>query len=141
MIDQDPQLIYTEMNFRIDHVFRQLAEISLSDGSLIDVGVPGGRIKSPNGEILSPDWLKPLQYYVQPGRKYLIQFFHDKRGGFFRTGQFWDLSSGKVQSEFPDEIERAEQGKSAIAGMSVDDLAKYFPSILPEEPKKDDVKK
>jgi hypothetical protein len=141
MIDNDSQLIYTEENFRIEHVFRQPAGMSLSSGSLIDAGREGGRIKSPKGDILSPGWLRPSEYSVQLGHKYLMQFSYDTQAGFYWTGQYWDLSSGRVQVEGPIETERAAQGKSAIAGMSVEDLVKSFPSILPDEPKKDESKK
>jgi len=81
-INSDDQLIYTEMNFRVEHVFRQPEGSSLSSGSLIDAGMPGGRIKSPNGEIISSQ-IQPSQYSVQLGHKYLMQFFSCIAGRLF----------------------------------------------------------
>jgi len=134
-INHDPELIYSEMNFRVEQVFRQPSNLSLSNGSLVDVGITGGRIKSIKGDTVSPGWLRPSKYGPQPGHKYLIQLLYEPKGLVFIAGNRWDISSGKVEVEGFIETARAAQGKSAIAGMSVADLVNYFPSILPEEPK------
>jgi hypothetical protein len=136
-INNDPELIYSEMNFRVEQVFRQPTNLSLSTGSLVDVGITGGRIKSTKGDVVSPGWLKPLKYGLQLGHKYLIQFLYEPQGEVFIAGKRWDISSGKVAVEGSIESARAAQGKSAIAGMSVTDLVNHFPSILPDEAKKE----
>jgi hypothetical protein len=135
-VNHDPELIYTEMNFRVDNVFRQPDMLSISPGSFVDVGLAGGRIISGDGKVDSPGWLRPVRYGVQPGRQYLIQFLYEPKGGVFLAGAHWDVSSGKVETEGAEESERAASGKSAIAGLSVAELVNRFPSILPDAPKK-----
>jgi hypothetical protein len=140
-INHDPELIYTEMNFRVEHVFRRPASVALSTGALVDAGITGGRIKTTAGDVVSPGWLRPLKYGPQLGHKYLIQFLYESQGAVFIAGKRWDISSGKVEMEGPQETARAAQGKSAIAGKSVTDLVNYLPSILPGAPEKEDPEK
>lgn len=140
-INHDSELIYTEMNFRIEYVFRQPATLSFSAGSVVDAGLAGGRIKTTAGDVVSPGWLRPLKYSPQLGHKYLIQFLYEPQAEVFLGAKRWDISSGKVEVEGPEETARAAQGKSAIAGKSVTDLVNYFQSILPGEPKKEDPEK
>jgi hypothetical protein len=130
-IDPDYQLTYTELNFRIEKVFKQAASLSLSSESLIDADMPGGRIKSPNGDILSFR-IAPFPYFFLLGHKYLVHLSYQAQGGFFFAGKRWDISSGRVQPDDPGEIGRAAHGKSSIAGKSVTDLVNYLPSVLPD---------
>jgi hypothetical protein len=133
-IDPDDRLIYTEMNFRIEQIFRQPADVSVSVGSLMDVDMPGGRIKMPNGEVQS--WkVGPLPYFFQLSHKYLVQFVYQTPGDFFWAGKDWDLSSGQVQPDDVLEVYRAAHGTSLIDGMPVEDLVNYLPSVLPQERK------
>jgi hypothetical protein len=134
-IDPDFQRIYTEMNFRVDVVLKTPSGLSLSTGSVVDVGISGGRIKSPNGEI-SSFLMQPAPHYYQLGHKYLVQFLYHAQGDFFSSGARWDVSSGTVQPDDDREIARASIGKSTIVGMSLADLVRYLPSVLPEELKK-----
>jgi hypothetical protein len=139
-IDPEYQLIYTEMNFRVEQVFKKSASLSLSGGSLIDADIIGGRIKSPTGEINSLR-VGPHRYFFQVGHKYLLLLSYQPTGGFYWAAKRWDLSSGKVEPDGPLEIERAARGKSSIAGMSIADLVNYLPSVLPDEPRTDESNK
>jgi hypothetical protein len=130
MIDNDPALIYSEMNFRIEHIFKKPDNLSLSVGDLIDAGIAGGRLKTSERGSVSPTWLRPADHYYRKGHKYLMQLAYEAQGGFFYAYTRWDISSGKVQPDGPVEIERANRGESAIAGMSVTDLIRYLPSLL-----------
>lgn len=134
-IDPDRQLIYTEMNFRIEQVFKQPSSLLVSSGSLVDADIPGGCVKLPDGNVSS--WqVWPQKYSFQLGHKYLVQFVYQMPGDFFWAEKRWDLSSGKVQPDDPMEIYRAAHGKSSIDGMSVPDLFRYLSLqyVLPDEP-------
>jgi hypothetical protein len=45
--------------------------LSLSDGALVDAGVPGGRVKTSKGEIVTSR-VEPKKYEFQPGHRYLL---------------------------------------------------------------------
>jgi hypothetical protein len=133
-VDPDDQLLYTEMNFRLEDVVKQSASLSLSAGMLVDADIPGGRVKTTKGDIVSSQ-ITPQQYFLQLGHKYLLHLSHQESGGFFWADKRWDLTSGKVQPDDVLEIHRNAIGKSSIAGMSVAELLNYLPSVLPEDSK------
>jgi hypothetical protein len=134
-INQDPALIYTEMNLHIDHLFRQPSELNLSNGEVVDVGIKGGRIKDPTGHIQEAGWFGPMKHSLQPDHKYLLQLLYDPQDGVLIPGAHWDLSSGTVQTEASTERGGAARPASAISGMTTDELTARFASILPPDPK------
>src|ERR1700735_81055 len=132
-IGQDYELLYTEMNFRVEQIFKQPEALALSSGALIDAAFPGGRIKSANGKIFTQR-IEPHDHSLQPGHKYLVQFLYIPQGDFFVANAWWDVSSGKVESVSPLEAYRIAHGRFSIVGMSVPDLINYLPKALPDEP-------
>jgi len=132
-IGQDYELIYTEMNFRVEQIFKEPEGLSLSSGALVDAAFPGGRIESPNGKIFTSR-IEPQQHGLQPGHRYLLQLLYEAEGGFFMANASWDISSGKVESDSPVEAYRIAHGRFSIVGMSVPDLINYLPKALPDEP-------
>lgn len=131
-LDSANRLIYTEINFRVDRVFRQPADVSLSAGNIIDEGLPGGRLRSSSGTTTTLA-VSPHEYFWQPGHKYLLQLSYDRETDYFIPLKRWDLTSGRVQADQPDEADRAARGESIINGMSVDSLIRSLPSVLPNE--------
>lgn len=131
--DADLKYIYTEMNFRVEHLFRAPPGSNLDTGSTVDVDIPGGRLKMTDGHIITSGDLRPRQYSLQPGHKYLIQLLYEPDGNFFYPGQYWDITSGKVVVEGSQTGKSESQQKSLIAGMSVPTLLEQFPSILSAE--------
>ena len=134
-IDPDYELLYTEKNFRLDRVLRGIPNATIAEGSLIDVGGPGGQIIAPNGKVSSFQ-VRPLSWDFQIGHKYLVQFFYEPNGQFFSSGQEWDVTSGKVEPDIPPEKYRADHGQSAIDGMSLGEVEKRLPAILAEQANK-----
>ncbi len=132
-VGQDYELIYTEMNFRAEQIFKEPEGLSLSSAALVDAAIPGGRIESPNGKIFTSR-IEPQQHGLQPGHKYLLQLLYEPQGGFFMANASWDISSGKVESDSPVEAYRIAHGRTSIVGMSVPDLVNYLPKALPDEP-------
>jgi hypothetical protein len=132
-VDHDYELLYTEVNFRVESVLKLPEGLSLSDGALVDAGIPGGRVKTPKGEI-STSRVDPQKYALQPGHQYLLQLLYEPKGEFFVANQRWDLTSGKVEPYTGIALERLANKNSAIVGMTVPELIKYLPSVLPDEP-------
>ena len=132
-VDHDYELLYTEINFRVENVLKLPEGLSLSDGALVDAGIPGGRVKTPKGEILTSR-VEPQKYALQPGHRYLVQLLYEPKGEFFVANQSWDLTSGKVEPYTGIALERLANKNSAIVGMSVPELIKYLPEVLPDEP-------
>jgi hypothetical protein len=132
-IGRDYELLYTEMNFRVEQVFKEPEGLSLSSGALVDAAFPGGRIESPGGKIFTSR-IEPQQRGLRPGHKYLLQLLYEPQGGFFMANASWDISSGKVESDSPVEAYRIAHGRTSIVGMSVPDLINYLPRALPDEP-------
>jgi hypothetical protein len=131
--DRDYELLYTEMNFRVEQIFKQPEGLSLSGGALVDAAIPGGRIESPNGKVFTSR-IEPEQRGLQPGHKYLLQLLYEPQGAFFLANACWDVSSGKVESDSPVEAYRIAHGRFSIVGMSLSDLINYLPKALPDDP-------
>ncbi|MGB8543658.1 MAG: hypothetical protein WCD49_18665 [Candidatus Acidiferrales bacterium] len=132
-VDHDYELLYTEVNFRVENVLKLPEGLSLADGVLVDAGIPGGRVKTSKGEIVTSR-VEPQRYALQPGHRYLLQLLYEPKGEFFVANQRWDLTSGKVEPYTDAQLERLANKNSAIVGMSVPELIKYLPSVLPDEP-------
>jgi hypothetical protein len=132
--DPDYDVIYSEMNFRVEHVVRTPNSIRLSTGDLIALDFRGGRIKTAQGNTVS-SLLSPSQYFYQPGHTYLLQLLHVDQGDFFFSHKRWDVTSGTVQPDDVGEIDRAGRGASMLNGMPVNALINFLPSALPDEPK------
>jgi hypothetical protein len=136
-IDPEYHLIYTERDFRLDTVIRAPDSLHLSAGMLITSDLPGGRIKTPQGDTVSSlPPISPRQYDLRRGRKYLLKLLHGDQADLFSVVKQWDLSSGTVQPNDLGEMDRVARGESAIKGMSENDLINYLQSVLPAEPKK-----
>ena len=132
-VDHDYELLYTEMNFRVENVLKLPEGLSLSDSALVDAGLSGGRVRTPKGEIATSR-VEPKKYEFQPGHRYLLQLLYEPRGEFFVANQRWDLTSGRVEPYTRIALERLANKNSAIVGLTVPELIKYLPSVLPDEP-------
>jgi len=132
-VDHDYELLYTEINFRVENVLKLPEGLSLSDSALVDAGVPGGRVKTPKGEVVTSR-VDPKKYEFQPGHRYLLQLLYEPKGEFFVANERWDLTSGKVEPYTGIALERLANKNSTIVGMTVPELIKYLPSVLPDEP-------
>jgi hypothetical protein len=136
-IDPDYHFLYTEMSFRINDVIRAPDNLNLSAGMLIDSDIPGGKVKTPEGNAISSEPpISPGSYYPQPGHRYLLRLLPVPKGNFLSVNRQWDLSTGSVQPDDLPGIDRAARDDSAIKGMSEGELINYLQTALPAEPKK-----
>jgi hypothetical protein len=129
-IDPDFQLLYTEINFRIDQVIHQPRTSSLTHGMSFDIIFNGGRIKKPNGEIVS--WLlSPSRHSFQPGHTYLLQIIGPSCvNGVCYTGDRWDVSTGIAVPETDYLIGFALSGASRISGKTTQEAIAYMQSAF-----------
>lgn len=131
-IDTAQHLVYTEINLQVENVISKPEGLSLSAGSSIDIGISGGRIKSPSGNVVNSG-LQPRQYDFQLGHKYLLQLLYEPQGRFFLPQKRWDLTSGVVKPDQAQELDRVARGDAVIDGMTEQDVKNYLTSVLSSE--------
>jgi hypothetical protein len=132
LLSSTQRCIYTEIHYRIQHVFDESAVShrfpDAREGGQIEALIGGGTIRAPWGKTISYSF-SPQAYAPQPGHTYLLLFVsHDPN--IYLEQKRWDLTSGAVEAESPDEKLRATQGRSAIAGMTVSQLTTYMEDKL-----------
>ncbi len=117
-IDPDYQLLYTEVSFKVEQVIRNSKTVSFSPGMMFDVDIMGGRVKTPNGDLVSR-LLVPQARSPQPGRNYLIKILPAGAGSWLFQ-QRWDISSGKVAEH-----------NSVLSGKTTSEAVSYLELVLP----------
>jgi hypothetical protein len=125
-------ILYTELTFTIDSIVAQPTTSSLSVGSRFDVDAPGGRVKLPDGHLVS-FLIKPSQHSVQPGHTYLMQIKPFESGDLFMFYRYWDVTSGVVVPDQDSEIERTANGTSIISGKSEQDALTALRRAIAED--------
>jgi hypothetical protein len=133
-VDPSEKQLYTEMNFRIDTLFRQPESMHLAPGALVDVSRFGGMAKTHRGKIVRSRNVNPSKYDFQLGHKYLVCLYPNKTGDFVPSSR-WDLTSGTVQPQDQQEMNRAARGESKLTGMTESELISYLRSALATTPK------
>ena len=127
-IDPQYQLLYTEESFNVVRVIRQPSKGSLAAGAVFAIDHAGGTILTPQGDTVT--WgFEPYLYSEQPGHTYLMQLTQGSANQFL-VGKYWDVTTGRLVAEEPDDYARAAAGKSKLIGLSVSDAVKYLASML-----------
>jgi hypothetical protein len=129
-VDSVHQIIYTEMNFKVIEVVRQPQSLALMTGSRFDIGVLGGRIRMPDGTIVT-SYVNPQTHFVQPDHTYLLDLNYESANQYYFVDKRWDLTSGKVAPDTEDEIARAFRRSSVLDGLSMSEAIQYLDSVLP----------
>ncbi len=130
-IDEEFKLVYTEINFRIDTIISQPDTTGISENAVMDVGIPGGMLRTSSGQVISSR-VEKQQYAFQLGHRYLLQLTKDPQlAGEFTVNKRWDITSGYARPDTPDEVDRADHGQSSIAGLSVPALLDFLKRQLP----------
>jgi hypothetical protein len=129
-VDPDFQLLYTEMNFKINQVVHQPSSSSLAPGMSFDMDIEGGKIKKANGDIVSWHIFDSSRYFVQPGHTYLMQIGSMGLEGLYYVGERWDVSTGKAVPDTDDLVGYALSGSSIISGRTTREAIAYLQSVL-----------
>jgi hypothetical protein len=134
-VDPQEDLLYTEINVRVDRVIKAPADLSIARGALLDVAMPGGTLRMATGKTITSPFVIPSQYGPKPGHAYILQLLYNAKFGVFTDYRRWEVSSGVVQ---PDDVVaalRAAHGKSKLTGLSLGAAVEYLQSALPTETK------
>jgi hypothetical protein len=109
---------------------RRPQSAGLAEDGSIDVDFAGGRVKTPDGQLVS--WrVSPIRYCVQSGHTYLMPLTEHPGGSYDDINKEWDVITGKVVADRPDDIARAEKSRSKLSGRSLPDVVLYLESALP----------
>jgi hypothetical protein len=115
--------IYTEVIFRVDHLFQGAARGHAVPSAEITVCLRGGTVRTVDGQIISY-LTDPREYFMQPGRTYLlVGAAYTADGDFFESGTpQWDLSDGVVRANFSEARAKARGQESTLIGLTKEDL-------------------
>ena len=116
--------IYTEVTFKVDHVFKDAIRGHAAEGAEITVIVRGGTVLTKGGDVISY-LTDPNEYFMQPGRTYLMLGEHYHADGeFYESGGAprWDLSDGFVRANFSEERAKAMGRESTLVGLTRQEL-------------------
>jgi hypothetical protein len=114
--------IYTEITFYLTHVFEDSSN-QLATGSRMTVIVPGGTVRDASGRTMS-FLTHPRQYFVAPGKSYLLAVSFRTAGEFFILGKNWEIAGGVVKPNF------VSRRPSAFAGLTLKQLIDAIPVDL-----------
>jgi len=117
-------LPYTEMYFKIERVVASPSTQAFSEGELLSMDIPGGRLRTPTGEIRTIG-VYPMSHYFQVGNTYLVQL-RPSVAGTFSASKRWKVANGILVPDTDQEISRSKKGGSALQGRSVDDASAFI---------------
>ena len=126
--DGTASFLYTEVNITVDTVLNQPKTSSLTDGSMIDITLLGGKLQTKDGAVHSFD-LEPSRYALEPNHRYILALWVEPNGSFGVHKQ-WDVTDGTVQvSSRVDEV-HVQKGESQVVGLSVPSAISLIQSAL-----------
>jgi hypothetical protein len=116
--------VYTEVTFHVSNVFQDVSGRAARDSD-ITVALRGGTVKTADGKVISY-LTDPRSYFIQPQRTYLLVLSHHADGDFYSRAGDWDISDGVVRANSDRDSRIAQQGKSALVGLTKDQLIRLL---------------
>ena len=114
--------LYTEITLHVDQVFEDRTGSGHPfTGRDITVTVYGGTVLLPSGKPLSIN-TQPRKLFLQPDHKYLLVLSYHNEGDFYSHLDNWDISDGTVQPNSLRTRYVARSGRSALAGIPVQQI-------------------
>jgi hypothetical protein len=126
--DGTAQFLYTEVNFHVDTVIKQPATSSLAAGSVIEMALYGGNVRTKDGVVHS-FYLSPSKYALEPSHRYILALWVEPNGIFIAHKQ-WDVTNGTVQVSSIIDEEHVRTGKSQLVGLSVAGAISFIQNAL-----------
>lgn len=120
VLSQSQRSIYTEISFTLDHSF-EAPNDPLAAGTTITVAIAGGSVQTSGGNLSY--LVDPQDFFIQPGKRYLLVLSYNADGDFYTLVKNWELSGGVVTPNSKLEQTRAAQGKAALASVAEDQIA------------------
>lgn len=118
--------IYTEIHLRLDRVIVPGTDTTPQEGKVVDIGIPGGVIRTPAGAIHQYFRKLASQYELQPGKRYLIQLLLVPNESFYEAEDYWEISNGVAVAVLPSDIAMVKSGLSHLAGLTETDATNYI---------------
>lgn len=122
--------VYTDVTFRVHEVF-QVRAGHAHPGDYIDVSLFGGTVITPAGQVLSY-LVQPRQFFLQPGKRYLLVLTYHDLGDFYQAADDWDISDGVVRPNSSASLRRTREGRSSLSGLATDQLPRALYGLLSE---------
>ena len=72
----------------------------------------------------------PQDFFIQPGKRYLLVLSYNADGDFYTLVKNWELSGGVVNANSKLEQIRAAQGKASLAGVAEAQVASALQGLL-----------
>jgi hypothetical protein len=126
--DGTARFLYTEVNFHVDTVIRQLTTSSLVAGSAIDIVLLGGTSKTEDGVVHS-FCLYPSKYSLETNHRYILALYVAPNG-IFRVRKQWDVTGGVVLISSRVDEEHVRTGESQLVGLPVARAISFIQNAL-----------
>jgi hypothetical protein len=120
--------IYTEVIFKVDHLFKDAIRGHAAERGEITAILRGGTVRTKDGDVISY-LTDPHEYFMQPGRTYLLLGEgYDADGDFYTSGGApqWDLSDGFVRANFSEAQAKAMGRESTLMGLTRENLIRLL---------------
>ncbi len=89
-------------------------------GLEVTVSVPGGTVQTSAGAVSF--MTDPQEFFMQPGKTYLLILYYMADGDFYVGTPSWDLSNGIVKANSYETRAKATRGLPTIVGLTKDEL-------------------
>jgi len=110
--------IYTDIKLSVEQVL-EAGPTGISAGQTIDFLINGGTVLLPDGRTISDHAYDPRgDFSLQPGHRYVLFLQYESKGDFFTDHKDWELINGVSVPNRPDELTRAQEGRSNYSGLS-----------------------
>jgi hypothetical protein len=116
--------LYTEMTLRVDEVFEDRSGSGHPTANRdITLIVYGGTVVLRDGQAFSiKNPMASPELFIQPDHKYLLVLGYQNDGDFYEYDDSWDITDGTARASSPRAMYFAQQGQSALDGLSVRQL-------------------
>jgi len=121
--------LYSEVTVQVEEVFEDQSGSGVHADKDITILVGGGTVTLASGRVLSYD-TQPVQFSLQPNRKYLLALSYYRDGDFYLVENDWDISDGTVRPNTRSGEYRASHGLSSLSGLTVQQLGPAVDKLL-----------
>jgi hypothetical protein len=135
ILSASKKTIYIEVHMDVEQVLRDPSGTARQKLS-VTVGVAGGTIRLPSGEVIQRGIRQTELCGIRPGGRYLAFLGYDKASELFQCLKTWDLSTGVAVATYPFDLLKAKEGTSRFAGLPEDQfMAAVSAALLPPQAK------
>jgi hypothetical protein len=132
VLSSSERSLYTEVTLRVDEVFedRSGSGHPAADRDITLI-IYGGTVVLQDGQAFSvKNPMASPELFIQPGHKYLFVLDYESSGDFYDYADSWDITDGTARASGPRSRYFAQEGHSAIDGVSVKQLGLALDKVL-----------